>query len=125
MRFTIFNSLKLNILSFCLLFTFWVNPVFSSNDSYLDALEAEAESSNEVQKTQGATPSESKKEKKLIDSNKIEFEARLSNQLPATFKTYRMLSEENKKIVVNIYFDNNRSMPSATRRLFELYFKKP
>jgi len=125
MRLTTFNFLKLNVLSFCLLSTLWINPAFSSDDPYLDALEAEVESSNDVQKNQDATPSESNKEKKLIDNNKLEFEARLSNQLPATFKTYRMLSEENKKTIVNIYFDNNRSMPSATRRLFELYFKKP
>lgn len=124
MSFTRIKFTKLNILPYCLLFTFWINPVFSGDDPYLDALEAEAASSDQVQKKTDAASPETNEEK-LTDNNKTEFESRLKNQLPATFKTYKMLSEENKKIVVNSYFDNNRSMPTATRKLFELYFKKP
>ncbi|RDH84532.1 MAG: hypothetical protein DIZ80_03405 [endosymbiont of Galathealinum brachiosum] len=100
----------------------WVNIAIASDDAYLDALEAEAESSNDIQSTKQVNK-KFELEKITKNKQKIEFESRLSKELPASFKTYRMLSEDNKQVVITTYFDSNQNMPVATRALFNLYFK--
>lgn len=94
------------------------------SDSYLDALEAEAESSNNVNSVNNADSAKIKLELDEKSRKKLEFENSLRNTLPATFKSYRMLSEEDKQQVVDVYYESNMSMPVATKFLFSLYFKK-
>jgi len=121
----LFTKHRINKLSSSLTFVciLWSNIAIASDDAYLDAMEAEAESSSNVQQA-GQNNKKTEQKKSTKDRQKLEFEARLSNELPATFKTYRMLSKENKQIVISTYFDSNRSMPKSTRILFDLYFKK-
>ncbi len=121
MLFTKYTLIKPNaiLISVCIL---WMNTAISSDTAYLDALEAEAESSENIE-----SANQNKKEEKLDttakNKQKVEFEARLSNELPATFRTYKMLSDNDKETVIATYFDNNRNMPKSTRALFNLYFK--
>lgn len=121
MLFTKYTLIKPNaiLISVCIL---WINTAISSDTAYLDALEAEAESSENIE-----SANQNKKEEKLDttakNKQKVEFEARLSNELPATFRTYKMLSDNDKETVIATYFDNNRNMPKSTRALFNLYFK--
>ena len=124
---------KLLLIIITLFGTLYLNSAIAADD-YLDALEAEAHADDE--KTEASTTSTTSsepsmaiksavdKEHELVESKRIEFEIRLKNELPTTFRTYGMISEENKHIVIDSYFDNNRSMPTATRILFDLYFKK-
>lgn len=91
-----------------------------NEDDYLKALEAEAESSSNVQNPDQAQAEEAPAQD---NGHRKEFEQRLAQQLPATFKTYRMLTDEQKRTVIDTYFENGRNMPVATRVLFNLYFK--
>ncbi|MCW9013909.1 MAG: hypothetical protein OQL06_09005 [Gammaproteobacteria bacterium] len=114
---------KIKSLILFLSLVLWTTVAVSTDDSYLDALEAEAAASSVVESN---TPSVTETQNQPVnqqDIRKSEFEARLAKQLPATFKTYRMLPADEKMMVVNTYFENNQNMPVATRLLFNLYFK--
>lgn len=100
-----------------------MKPAISSDDAYLDALEAEAESSSSLKSEPQPEGGDAGQKPSIQESQQQDFERTLKNQLPATFKTYRMLSPEDKLVVVETYFANAESMPKATRVLFQLYFK--
>jgi hypothetical protein len=81
-------------------------------------LEAEAKSSDHIQDNNQLNAQQFEAQNK----RKKEFEVRLAKELPATFRTYRILSREDKLMVINTYFENKKNMPVATRLLFNLYF---
>ncbi len=100
----------------------------SADDPYLQALEAEAEDSNNINKTPVTHHTETSQPLPDADSLQIaerqkEFTARLSKELPATTRAYNKLSIENKVKVIDSYFNSDRNMTMATRLLFNLYFK--
>ena len=114
-----------NIKSFILFLSLalWTTLAVGADDSYLDALEAEAAASSAVESDELSVTETQNQQINQQHSKQSEFEERLARQLPATFKTYRMLSADEKMMVVNTYFENNQNMPVATRLLFNLYFK--
>ncbi|MCW8935658.1 MAG: hypothetical protein OQK98_13110 [Gammaproteobacteria bacterium] len=123
MNFKYLSDIKVNLVSITIVFSFFISV--SVADPYLDALDAEAESSYSVKDSAKADASE---DLRINDDEakkkKLEFENSLRTGLPATYTSYRMLSEEDKQQVVDIYYESNLSMPTATRLLFNLYFKK-
>jgi len=119
MKFILLSDFKIKIVSIVMVLCFSVSV--SMADPYLDALDAEAESSNSMEDAPSVDvelKSDEENEKKIV------FEKTLRNKLPTTFKSYRMLSEEDKQQVVDVYYESDLSMPTATRMLFNLYFKK-
>lgn len=125
MKFIPLSDFKINMLSVAIVLC--LNTSMSMADPYLDALDAEAESSHSVEGASSKDVQLNVDEKlKTDESNdkKIVFEKTLRSSLPTTFKSYRMLSEEDKQQVVDVYYESNASMPTATKTLFNLYFKK-
>ncbi len=125
---------KFRATSFCLLICtiFWSVTALSDDDAYLQALEAEAEASDETKKTQPQpetskpTPQASKQsiESGLLTlQHKIEFTTQLSHELPATSRAYYKLNNTQKQNVIDIYFKHDKDMSKATQLLFNLYFK--
>ncbi|MCW9048453.1 MAG: hypothetical protein OQK46_10280 [Gammaproteobacteria bacterium] len=127
MDFKYLSDIKVNLLSITIAFSFFISV--SVADPYLDALDAEAESSYSVKDSvQDSAKVDASEDLHINDDEakkkKLEFEKSLRTSLPATYTSYRMLSEEDKQNVVDIYYESNLSMPTATRLLFSLYFKK-
>ncbi len=120
------RNFLLGLISGITLYASLLAPAFSTDDAYLDALEAEAEVINAPQSpkqvTQPETRSEPNNNLKTIQ-RKIEFTNQLSKELPATTRAFYKLTEIQKKAVIDIYFDNDKSMSKATHLLFNLYFK--
>lgn len=122
MKYISLSNIEIRLVS--IIIVLCLNAPVSMADPYLDALDAEAESSHSVEgvsledKKLNADDAGEKNDKKLV------FEKTLRNSLPTTFKSYRMLSEEDKQQVVDVYYENDLSMPTATKLLFNLYFKK-
>lgn len=107
---------------FFIVLVFWANQVFSSDDKYLQALEAEANSG--IVQAEEKTAASSKAGAVAPQNNiKKEFETRLLNELPATYKTYRLLEKQDKQKVVEVYYSSDKNMLITTRLLFDLYFK--
>jgi len=117
------NSIKPNLFISFILITLWVNPAVCEDDPYLQELNAEAESTVKTQETSQISETSKKQDLSTKELQTRKFETRLSNQLPSTYKTYRMLSAEQKALVVEAYISSDNSMPAATRILFNLYFK--
>ena len=125
MKFIPLSDFKIKIVSIAMVICFSVSV--SMADPYLDALDAEAESSNSMKDASSEDVKLNADEKLKSDEKndkKLVFEKTLRNKLPTTFKSYRMLSEEDKQQVVDVYYESDLSMPTATRMLFNLYFKK-
>jgi len=125
MKFIPLSDFKINMVSVAIVFC--LSTSVSMADSYLDALDAEAESSHSVKGNSSENAKLNADEKLKEDEKndkKIVFEKTLRNNLPTTFKSYKMLSEEDKQQVVDVYYESNSSMPTATKMLFNLYFKK-
>lgn len=101
----------------------WSVSAYSNEDLYLKELEAEAEMDSPAS---GSAASDDPAKANSADprqSEKNDFEARLSTELPATFRTYKMLSADDKMKVFGVYITNDKDMKKATRLLFELYYK--
>jgi len=98
-----------------------ISNLAHSNNSYLNEIEAEADIQldNTTKKINTKKNSITKKKFKFI---KDSFEARLSRELPATFRTYTMLSKDKKDKVIRAYINTDENMSVATRVLFNLYF---
>lgn len=120
MFFTKRTFIKLNLVLICLS---WSHIATASDDAYLDAMEAEAQSSETTKKT-SLDNKETDLKQSISNKQQLEFEARLSKELPASFRTYNKLTKENKQNIVSIYFETNKNMPISTRALFSLYFKQ-
>jgi len=125
------DQVKTKLFYSLLLFFLFVAPATADDDSYLQALEAEAESSSNFKKN--TQPSGADKKQSIADqegsrlNQKIrhdEFNRTLSKELPATTRAYNKLTDENKQKVVDAYFANKKNMSVATRLLFNLYFKQ-
>jgi len=108
----------------------WSSTVAAEDNSYLQALEAEAEDSSNlntpvIQKPNGVAPDQPLPDIDSLQSTERqkEFDKNLSKELPATSRAYHKLNIEDKIKVVDAYFSNNRSMTAATHLLFNLYFK--
>ena len=114
---------KIKSLILFLSLALWATLAVGVDDSYLDALEAEAAASSTVESDTLSVTETQNQQSSQQDNRQSEFEERLARQLPATFKTYRMLSADEKMMVVDTYFENNQNMTVATRLLFNLYFK--
>lgn len=96
----------------------WSGQAVCEDDAYMRALEAEV--SSQVGDNAGL---EKKQPLTLQQIQKKEFEEKLSSELPTTYRTYRMLSFDDKNKVVKTYVSNGENMKKATRLLFELYYK--
>jgi len=113
-------------LFFSVLITFvlaWSTSVYSNEDLYLKELEAEAEIDNPASGGAVSADPEKAKQVDVRELEKKDFEDKLANELPTTFRTYKMLSAEDKMKVFDIYITNDKDMKKATRLLFELYYK--
>jgi len=126
-----FNRPKTRLFYSFLLFFLYLTQATASDDSYLQALEAEAEASNNLQKN--IQPSDSKNKQTQTDQNKLhlsqqvkhdEFSKELSKELLVTIRAYNKLTDENKQKVVDAYFNSDKNMSVATRLLFNLSFKQ-
>lgn len=117
-------------------FTFCVSqPVFSNDDSYLRALEEEAQSVDLVKEdlipeqnvdTQPEQRSEieSGLSKQPMPKNiRKEFLAKLKVELPATNRSFHRLSDDDQKAVIKKYQSSNEDMTAAIHLIFNLYFK--
>ena len=94
----------------------------AEDDPYLKALEAEA-GANSVG---GANESELSAQPKVVEAltpQRKEFEKKLLEDRPTTFKTYIQLPDEAKNKVVEEYLSNNKDMGKANRLIFDLYYK--
>lgn len=119
----IYFFVQLRLSAFTLIMVLFSASAYSEEDPYLKALEAEAEIDTPV--SGGGSSADSMKSKS-IDPQKAEkknFENKLLNELPTTYKTYKMLSTEDKLKVFNVYIKNNKDMEKASRHLYELYYK--
>lgn len=88
----------------------------AADDTYLKALEAEAENSAHVKdKKPAAAQSQTK-------SLQDEFEGQLKAERPNTFNFYEKLSPEDKATVLMTYKES-RKLPPAARKVLDLYFK--
>jgi len=111
----------------------WTAPATANDDAYLDALNAEAESSDSTQRPKQTAPKQAvtkTKNKPIFEESrlqliqrKIEFTTKLSKELPATTRTFYKLGDKQKKEVIDAYYANNKNMSVATQLLFNLYFK--
>ena len=123
MRILVLSQIK-RALSFVLLITvFGTVDAIADDDPYLKALEAESKVDVGVQTETSKPASIQAKQPTTQDIQRKELESRLSRELPATFRTYQLLSLEDKIKVVKLYFANEKDMEKATRYLFELYYK--
>ena len=120
MLFTKHSLIKSNLI---LISLSWSYIAIGSDDAYLDAMEAEAQSSDTTLNT-NQDNIETDLKKTASNKKQLEFESKLSNELPTTYKSYNKLTEENKQTVISTYYETNKSMPTATRVLFSLYFKQ-
>jgi len=108
------------------------SSVMASEDSYLKAMEAEAEnmfldSANSNKKTATDTSKQSQSEQNSTQINsqqKQEFEITLRKRFPKSFSSYAKLSPEHKADVVHTYFSNSKNILSAINRLYKLHFNK-
>ena len=94
----------------------------AADDPYLKELEAEA-GGNSVP---GANDSELSNQSEIVGTEppqKKMFEVKLFDDRPATFKMYLKLPEEEKSKVVDAYFSNDKDMETASRLIFDLYYK--
>jgi len=125
-----FNCSTLFIVS--LLFVFGsFNLAIASDDDYLKALEAEAESiqpDTVVKKTEPTITEnipEIKADKSLISSNqRLEFESSLRQRLPKSYITYQTLALPDKNEVILSYYKSSKKMHIALRTLYKLHFSK-
>ena len=94
----------------------------AEDDPYLKALEAEA-GENSVD---GANESQLSGQPEVVDTQnpqRKEFEKKLLDKRPTTFKTYIQLPDEDKSKVVEEYLSNDKDMEKANRLIFDLYYK--
>ena len=116
------NSNKF-FLSISLLFLMTCSGVaLAADDPYLKELEAEV-GGNSVS---GANDPELSNQSEIVGTEspqKKVFEVKLLDDKPATFKTYLKLPEEEKSKVVDAYFGNDKDMETASRLIFDLYYK--
>jgi len=104
-----------------LFIVFFSTSAYSNEDLYLKELEAEIGGAQ----TSGVVSADPAKVITLDPKQleKKDFEEKLANELPTTFRTYKMLSAEDKMKVFEMYASNEKNMKKATRLLFELYYK--
>jgi len=110
-----------NLFIFFITLLFWSAPTLSSDDAYLDALEAEAKSGDQ------SSPSTEKPIKTSLPSSDPEQQMKeysmlLKSNYPATYNAYVKLDHEDKVSVVNSYFEHDKNPVKASSLLFNLYF---
>jgi hypothetical protein len=93
--------------------------VLAADDAYLKALEAEAENSAHVKEKQAASAAASQAKPKSLQE---EFEEQLKAERPNTFNFYEKLSPEDKATVLMV-FKESRKLPTAARKVLDLYFQ--
>lgn len=103
-----------------------INPVLASDDAYLKALEAEAHNLSVKNASPApATTDDATKAKAApaapADTRKSEFETALKVELPNTFTIYNRLTPEQKSMVVETYFANDRKIAASSRQIFDFY----
>jgi hypothetical protein len=104
------------------------NTSLAADDDYLEALEAEAERTGNLDDSGGVgtnttTKTTTTKTKQVNQSTQKKFEQLLQFELPATYKFYNKLSEKNKALVVKTY-TKDKKLSAASKKIFDLYFKK-
>jgi hypothetical protein len=124
---TMVTRFLLVLMCFCV-----TRTVFAAEDAYLKALEAEAQNLHTAD-TQPQTPADAspdakdaaKAEKAVADTaantRKAEFETELKKQLPNTFTIYNRLAPEQKMMVVETWFANEKKMALASKQVFDFY----
>ncbi|WP_455222365.1 hypothetical protein [Kaarinaea lacus] len=112
------------------LFIFFSFYLFSASaiavdDTYLDALEAEAESSAHFNENGSAIDDQKKSEGglKLNKKEMMRFETELKSARPATYRFYKKLDQQDKAAVFVIYKKDHK-MTHASKTVFDLYFEK-
>ena len=107
------------------LFLITTNAKAQTDDEYLKALEAEAESIAAIPSDTSHIEDSSANNNQADEEfrrQKESFENLLQKTLPSTFTIYRKLSPERKAVVVETYFSNEMKLPVASRQIFNFYF---
>lgn len=94
----------------------------AEGDPYLQELEAEV-GANSVD---GANESQLSDQKNVVgnqQSKRKEFEKKLLDDRPTTFKAYLKLPEEEKAKVIEAFFSADKNIEKASRLVFDLYYK--
>jgi hypothetical protein len=117
-----FNFFNTGLFFIFISLTIWATPAASRDDVYLDALDAEAESSDNI------TPHTNKPNKSSQAANTRhqqmqEYQLLLKNSYPASYNAYNKLNQEDKETVVQNYFENGKNAAKSSHLLFNLYFE--
>lgn len=97
-------------------------PAPAADDSYLKALEAEADNTAKVNKR---PTKKAKTVAKKVDRNtkfRENFEQTLASERPATFTFYRKLPENDKASVLATY-QESKKISTTSKKIFDLYFR--
>ena len=107
-----------------------INPVSARDDAYLKELEAEAHNLS-TDNTAVQKPAENVQTKEktatapvpeaTVNLRKAEFETALKVELPNTYTIYTRLTPEQKLMVVETYFANDRKIAASSRQIFDFY----
>lgn len=118
-----------NIFLFVMLLGF-ISPVLAKDDAYLQELEAEAHNlatdNTAVQKPADNAqvkdkPAPAPAPEAAANLRKAEFETALKAELPNTYTIYTRLTAEQKLMVVETYFANDRKIGASSRQVFDFY----
>lgn len=122
----------------CLLLTMFNSNAFAEDDDYLKALEEEAINSANVGNSNSSKSKRNKNiskpksvksnnRKKVVKSGSSDqrkkFEQLLQFELPSTYKFYSKLNEDKKNTVYKAYKRSNK-LSTASKKIFDLYFKQ-
>lgn len=107
----------------------FTNICAASDDAYLKALEAEAQNLHSAEQQSGKSaanePSKNTDPDKTVETQnnirKSDFETVLKKQLPNTYTIYTRLTPEQKMMVVELYFANDKNMAVASKQVFDFY----
>jgi len=113
------------MLSIFFLFLLLSTSAIAVDDSYLDALEKEAESSAHFNENGSAVDDQQKPKavSKLNKKEMMQFETELKTTRPATFRFYKKLDPQDKSAVFAAYKEDHK-MTHASKTVFDLYFEK-
>ena len=122
----IFRLRRLQVCTFCLatlLIQGGGHRAFAE-DSYLDALQSEAEELSNFDQTQPSANAPADGPTSEFAAKQIEFENTLQNELRNTYTIYRKLSAPQKALVVEAYFASGKKISVASRQIFNIYFQE-
>ncbi len=123
------SGVAVNSLILFLILIGLITPVLASDDAYLKELEAEAQNLSTKNAAEPAPADTQTKNKAAtvpvpeatVNLRKAEFETALKAELPNTYTIYTRLTAEQKLMVVETYFANDRKIAPSSKQVFDFY----